>query len=483
MNRSALLLLGALLVALTLPARSAVTVFGELPQGVVDSGGVLAGHAIVSAAAGAAHLLLLSANGKVFAEGASTRGQLGNGVSGGDQGVVASKAGPELTGSPFVAVAAGMDSSYALTADGRVFGWGLNHYGQLGTGDTNDLIFYPQAVDTNGVLQGRKVTAIAAGALHCLALTSDGRVFAWGHNDFGQLGNGTTNDSRVPVAVDIGGGLAGKVVTAIAAGGSFSLALTSDGQIFGWGYNGEGALGDGTIMDHLSPVAVDLTGVPPGAPVTALSAGADFSLALTGFGRVLAWGNNDKGQMGDGTRNPRLKPAVVDFTAAKSNAWVIRLATGSRHSVVLTADSTALAWGDNQFVELALEGVNEDHLTPVLVPAVRTLADVTITGVFGGSSAYSSIFATAGPVHTTLKLTPAGAEFSLTGEPFTFYGLERIYSFDPRVPVGLGMPFLTDGAGYATQVEDELSTPAFFRAVPTQLPHMFRSLPLPTRNP
>ena len=297
----------------------------------VDTTGVLAGKRVAAVAAGANHFLVLSADGLIFARGASTRGQLGNGVSGDDQGVVAAKTGPELAGRPFIAISAGFDTSYALTADGQVFAWGLNHFGQLGIGHY-DLTFYPQAVVTNGALAGVKVAAISAQALHCLALASDGRVFAWGENSVGQLGNGTTNNSSEPVAVDLSGALAGKTVTAIAAGSGYSLALTAAGEIFGWGYNGRGALGDGTNITRLSPVAVDLSGLPLGAKVTSLAAGADFRLALTSDGKIVAWGCNDFGQLGDSTTETRLKPVVTDFGDALNGRPIIATCRGWHRS-------------------------------------------------------------------------------------------------------------------------------------------------------
>lgn len=474
MNRSTLFLSGLLFAILAAPVRSAVVVFDEYHHGLLDTGGVLVGDPIVSAAAGANHLLLLGADGRVFAEGASTRGQLGNGVSGEGQGVVAVKPGSELGHRPFVAIATGFDDSFALTDDGRVFAWGLNHDGQLGGGNTNELVFQPQMVATNGVLKGKKVTAIAAGSLHCLALTIDGRVYAWGNNDSGQLGDGTTNGSRVPVAVEAGGVLAGKVVTAISAGSAFSLALTSDGQVFGWGYNEGGALGDGTLTNRLVPVAVDLTGAPAGAPVTAVSAGANFGLALTAFGRVLAWGDNDQGQLGDGTRDARPKPALVDFGTLVTNSLILHIATGSGHSLALTGDGTALGWGDNQNVQLG-GGINEDHLTPTRLPATGALAGVTITGVFSASSSQTAIFVTAGPVQTAIRLIPAGAELSIMGEPCTFYGLLRSGSLDPRIPSrGSGL-FITDVTGYAVHTNADLAAPSFWRAVPVPLNQLYRA--------
>ena len=131
-----------------------------------------------------------------------------------------------------------------------------------------------------GVLAGKTVTAIAAGVYFTAALTSEGKVYAWGDNHIGQLGDGTTTDSLSPVAVDMTGVLAGKTVTTISTGWSHTLALTSEGKVYAWGGNSPGQLGDGTGAQRNTPVAVDMGGVLAGGTVTAIAAGGYHTLAL-----------------------------------------------------------------------------------------------------------------------------------------------------------------------------------------------------------
>src|SRR5207253_2993382 len=128
-------------------------------------------------------------------------------------------------------------------------------------------------------------------------------VAAWGGNEAGQLGDGTTESSDLPQAVS---GLSG--VTAIAAGSGFSLALLGDGTVMAWGNNRAGELGDGTTDS--SDVPVGSSGLS-GLGVTAISAGADFSLALLGDGIVAAWGGNERGQLGDGGTEGTGLPVMV----------------------------------------------------------------------------------------------------------------------------------------------------------------------------
>ena len=151
-------------------------------------------------------------------------------------------------------VAAGEEHVVALKSDGTIWAWGSNHFGQLGIGSAGDASTVPvQVSGLTGV-----VAVAAGGGFHSLALKSDGSVWAWGGNLSGELGNGTTVDSHVPVQVV---GLPNDVV-AVAAGYRYSLALKSDGTVWAWGGNYFGELGNGSTVDSPVPVQVSgLTGV------------------------------------------------------------------------------------------------------------------------------------------------------------------------------------------------------------------------------
>src|SRR4029077_12150172 len=132
------------------------------------------------------------------------------------------------------------------------------------------------------VFCGRNIAAVAGALLPVLGCAVQAASpYAWGYNFYGQLGNGTTNTSSTPVAVDMSGALSGKTVIAIAAGGSHTVALTSDGKLFAWGNNGSGELGDGTTSDRRAAVAVVMSGALSGKTVTAIAAGGSHTVALT----------------------------------------------------------------------------------------------------------------------------------------------------------------------------------------------------------
>jgi hypothetical protein len=196
----------------------------------------------------------------------------------------------------------------ALTADGQIFTWGSNGGGQLGNNSTASSPV-PVAVDMSGALAGKTVVAIAASDYHRVALTADGQVFAWGSNSYGQLGNNSTANSPVPIAVDTSGVLAGKTVVAIAAGSGHSLALTSDGQVAVWGYySSDSEFGS---ADSLVPVTLDTSGILEGKMVNGIAGGYGHSLISfsAGLPSVVTNPSNQTSAFGDS----------VSFTASASN--------------------------------------------------------------------------------------------------------------------------------------------------------------------
>jgi hypothetical protein len=204
-----------------------------------------------------------------------------------------------LSGKTITAVTAGQFHSVALSSEGNIYAWGSNNHGQLGDNSTTGSKI-PVAVDMSGVLYSKTITAVTAGIIHTVALASDGSVYSWGSNtNYGQLGNNSTTNSWVPVAVDVNGVLSGKTITAIAGGGYHTVALASDGSIYTWGNNSSGQLGNNSTTNSSVPVAVDMSGVLLGKTIIAVAAGGYHSVALASDGSVYTWGYNDYGQLGN----------------------------------------------------------------------------------------------------------------------------------------------------------------------------------------
>ena len=303
-------------------------------------------------AAGHIHDLVLKSDGTVWAWGWNGYGQLGDGSTTSSITPVQVSDQTGLTG--VIAISAGGYHSMALKSDGTVWAWGYNYYGQLGNGGTTNSSTPVQVSDQTG-LTG--VIAISAGGWYSMALKSNGEVWAWGLNDYGQLGNGGTTNSSTPAQVS---GLTD--MTAISAGGDCSMALKSNGKVWAWGDNYYGQLGNGGTTNSNIPVQVsDLSGV------TAISAGGSNSMALKSNGTVWAWGSYYIGE-GDATLS-RNKPVQVSNLDG-----VTAIAAGGGHSMALKSDGTIWAWGSNGNGELG-DGSNEVRSAPVKVSDQTGLTD------------------------------------------------------------------------------------------------------------
>lgn len=318
---------------------------GKLGNGGTEASSVpgkVAGVAgVLTAAAGQGHVLVMKENGEVWSWGSNDCGQLGFG--GLSSNFVPVQASPSTGLNGPVSVAGGFDFSLALNVDGTVWAWGDNQLGQLGDGTTIKRTI-PARIET---LTG--ATAVAAGEYHAVALKSDGSVWTWGSNSYGQLGDGTTIVRPSPVQVS---GLSG--VTAVAAGGNTTLALKSDGSVWAWGSNVVGQLGDGTAIDRGRPVQVSgLTGV------MYIDAGAYHSLAVKRDGSVWAWGSNYFYQLGNGSAENSLVPVAVSGITGIS-----KVAAGSYHSLAVMADGSVWGWGHNFYGQIG-DGTVTQRPTPV----------------------------------------------------------------------------------------------------------------------
>ncbi|MEC4684419.1 MAG: RCC1 repeat-containing protein [Nitrospirota bacterium] len=275
-----------------------------------------------------------------------------------------------------IAIAAGDGHTVALKSDGTVWTWGDNKYGQLGNGTRTRSYTPVQVCDTgetapctNFLTDVIDITAGGdniVGMAHTVALKSDGTVWAWGSNQYGQLGNGTTTRSTTPVQVS---GLT--TVVAIAAGKNYTIALKADGTVRAWGRNWPGTLGDGTTDESTTPVEVSgLT------DINAIAAGNDHTLALKIDGTVWAWGGNIHGQLGDGTSTYKITPIQVSGLTD-----VDAIAAGWGHSIALKSDGTTWTWGDNKYGQLGRTATYYwDYYTPAPVDSLMDVIGIAAGG-------------------------------------------------------------------------------------------------------
>jgi len=274
--------------------------------------------AIIAIAAGDSFSVYLTEDGTVSAVGDNTYGQLGNGSTETITTPV-QVLGPNGVGylTDIIAIATGDFHSIALSDDGAVFAWGINNDGQIGNNSDGDNILTPvQTLGMDGVGYLTGIVAISAGAFHSIALSEDGGVLAWGLNIFGQIGDNTIwTDRFTPVQV-VGVGGTGYLngIISVSAGAYHSIALSEDGTVFAWGTDNDGQIGNNSAGDNvLTPTQViGVDGVDHLNDIVEIGGGAGHSLAVTSDGKAYAWGKNDSGQIGNGTTiSPVLTPTIV----------------------------------------------------------------------------------------------------------------------------------------------------------------------------
>ena len=387
----------------------------------VDTSGVLAGKTLTQISVGSDPCALDTA-GTAYCWGDNTYGALGDGTTNSSSVPVAVDTSGLPAGTTFTQISVGIYETCALDSAGSAYCWGYNAYGQLGDGNTS-ASSVPVAVDTSGVLAGKTLTKISAGDDNTCALDSTGAAYCWGYNGSGALGDGTTTSSLVPVAVDTNGVLAGKTLTQMSAGdGGFACALDSSGAAYCWGYNPYGALGDGTTNSSSVPVAVDTSGVLAGKTLTRISANGDDTCALDGAGAAYCWGGSSVGALGDGTTTSSTVPVAVNTSGVLAGKTLTQISVGDGDACALDSAGAVYCWGGNFYGQLGDDlydtvFTNGDSHVPVLAgPQAPT--GVTATG----GDATAAVSWTAPASLDTGTLTGYTATASPGGETCTTTG-------------------------------------------------------------
>lgn len=332
-------------------------------------------------ASGSQFTLVVKADGTVVGWGRDPDGQAARPVSA--NRIVPAPITIDLPGKA-LQVATGDTTQYALLEDGTVVAWGTNDEGQLGNGPmgaTGELGRYPKPTITPVRVTGlTDVIQIEAGKKHAVALRKDGTVWAWGTRDDGAIGDGQPKTLRPVMAIGPTQvkGLQG--ITQIAATGRHNLALRSDGKVMAWGLNHDGQLGNGTRDNGWMPAEVSgLDRIVAIAAGVASFAGNCFSGAVRDDGTVWTWGSGVSGVAGNGLENMspdepggrNLLPLQV-----KGLTNVKALSLGFGHAAALLGDGTLRMWGHNGFGQLGVATSNDYSLRPVPVKGITNVAAV-----------------------------------------------------------------------------------------------------------
>ena len=263
---------------------------------------------------------------------------------------------------PAVQIAAGNDFTCELTTAGGVKCWGGNEYGQLGNGTT---VSSASPVGVTGMSSG--VKSLTLGYRHACALMETGGVMCWGNNSSGQLGDGTTVAKLAPTQVT---GLASGVA-AFSAGSYHTCAVLESGAVKCWGQNSQGQLGDGSSANRTTPIQV--SGLSSG--VTAASAGGSHTCALLGIGGIKCWGDNQYGQVGDGTTDDRTTPTQ----ASGLESGVISIAAGGSETCAIVSSGGLKCWGSNNYGQIG-DATTDNKTLPTQVSGLESGVQTVAVG-------------------------------------------------------------------------------------------------------
>jgi alpha-tubulin suppressor-like RCC1 family protein len=295
-----------------------------------------ASAAFVSLSARAQHTCALDSSGQVYCWGNNNYGQLGNGTTVTlDVPVVMS------TALRFASVAAGSYHTCAVTSAGETYCWGAGGQGQLGDGRARSSL---TPVRVAGSV---RFSVVSAGAYHTCGLALDGKAYCWGQNDYGQLGANNLENASAPVAV-----ADGLTYRAISAGATHSCAVTTSGQGYCWGSSLYGEVGN-TNTEPSGPAELRPAAVYGGYGFTSISAGANFTCAVTTSGAPLCWGRGLEGQIGNGhVRNWSTPQAVSDGQFKAGPFLFSTISSGRTHACGVTTAGALYCWGSGQSGQL-----------------------------------------------------------------------------------------------------------------------------------
>jgi alpha-tubulin suppressor-like RCC1 family protein len=303
-------------------------------------------------------------------------------------------------GEELISIKSGDAHTIALTNLGKLYSWGNGSSGALGTGNTNSRN-NPATISFTNLITNERIVAIEVGGTHSLALTSNGRVFGWGSNTRGQLGLGTATNLQTvssPTPVTFSSLSGSETIQSIHAGYEHNFAITTLGRVFAWGFNGSNALGTTTIASNNSsfvPLLLSFS-LNQCETDTKIYPGMSHNFAITSSQRILTWGLNSSGQLGTGNTTNRTTPTLLDISSSLNvGETMVDFALGTSHSIGLTSSGRMFSWGGNANGQLG-NGTSTPSSTPVLLSI--TLSSNERILMIGASNNHSLMMTSTGRI-------------------------------------------------------------------------------------
>ena len=308
-----------------------------------------------SISAGGGHCLAIDNQGNIWSWGKNNYGQLGDGTGDNRKKLVKIEAETK-----FKQISAGNDYSLAIDSEGNIWSWGDNGYGQLGDGTTKTQ------KNPVKIKNDIKFEEISAGREHSLAIDSEGNIWSWGYNACGQLGDGTIHNTKEPIQITYSNKFT-KVVT----GYNYSLAIDKDGYLWGWGRNREEMLEVGTKEDILIPKKIMKE-----TQFSQISADINYpwfyNLTIDNKGNIWSWGHNNYGQLGNGTTENKMIPNEIVI----NESYFVKTSIGTYSSFAIDRDGKIWSWGNNNCEQLG-DGTTKDKLKPSKINSEGCFLDIS----------------------------------------------------------------------------------------------------------
>ena len=334
--------------------------------------------------------------GKVYTWGSNSYGQLGDGSETTTYTSVpiciSEVEDSPLKGKNIVDIYGSL-TMIAKDSEGKLYSWGYNEYGQLGNGTTvNSSMPICISDIENSPLKGKNIVDIY-GSSTMIARDSDGKLYSWGYNSRGQLGNGTTERSSMPVCIsDIENSpLKGKNIVEVYGSSISSIAKDSDGKLYSWGYNSGGTLGNGTTANSSMPICIsDIENSPlKGKNIVKIYQGYQMIIVKDSNGKLYSWGENYSGHLGDGTTDNRSMPVCISDIESSPLKGKNIVDVYNFNSTIIAKDSSGklYTWGNNAFGQLGNE-TTADSSMPVCISDIESspLKGKNIVEVYGSST-------------------------------------------------------------------------------------------------